>query len=308
MELLTQGLEEMLTLKDVGILTGKSEGFLKSKIASGELKKYDKYGNLLGNPIQTKGFFKLKNIKQLFPLNQETKRAVPIRKCGEDYALVDIKPKEIIKIKEGDIDSLRKLGNKKFDVCLVAPQINLAELTKPFKFTKNIKENELFLQHSFEWVDKIYSLLTDNGSLLIHHIPRWLPYYATHLNNRMIFKYWIAINSFETYTKDMFNSFATGILFMVRKNERFIINTVREPHKKCIYCGEILKDYGGKKHLMHTKGAALSDVWKFTNQINSVDKDGNYKMPPPLFKRLINLTCTPNSKVLLAPYNGVIKL
>lgn len=308
MNLLIKDLEKMLTLKDVGILTGKSEGFLKSKIASGELKKYDKYGNVLNNPIQTKGFFKLEEIKQIFDINQERKDVLSIKMSGEDYVKVDVKPKEIIKVRENSIAYLEKLRKNKFDVCLMSPQISLLELTKPFKFTDNVQGNSLFLKKLFEWVDKIYPLLTDNGSLLIHHIPRWLPYYASHLDGRMVFKYWITINSFEMHAINMFNPISTGILFMIKKNERFVINTIRESHKKCIYCGEVLKDYGGKKHLMHKKGAALSDVWKFTNQNNSIGKDGEYRMPAHLFKRLINLTCTPNSIVLLAPYNGVIKL
>jgi site-specific DNA-methyltransferase (adenine-specific) len=43
---------------------------------------------------------------------------------------------------------------------------------------------------------------------------------------------------------------------------RLNIDAARLPHAYCAACGNTLKDWGGKKHLMNPRGAAISDVWR----------------------------------------------
>ena len=39
------------------------------------------------------------------------------------------------------------------------------------------------------------------------------------------------------------------------------MNDVRKPYQRCKCCGNTVKDYGGKTHLMEMRGARVSDVW-----------------------------------------------
>lgn len=308
MDSLVKGCESMLTLKDVGILTDKSEGFIKSKIANGVLIKYDKFGKPLADPIKYKGFFKIPDVKKVFNIDPDLKKLDQPNynnKC--EYEEKDICPKEIIKIAQPDLcEKLESLNDKRFDVCIAAFDINPKEFPVPFKLENNSETHRKF-EETYSIIERMSNLLTDNGSLLIYDTPRRLPYYAVRLAHKLVFKYWIAIHTFDIRGEGMFNPATTGILFMVNKNERFVINTIREPHKKCRYCKEILKDYGGKKHLMHKKGAALSDVWKFM-EIGHQGIHETHKISKAVLERVINLTCTNNSSVLLASLNEKNKL
>jgi site-specific DNA-methyltransferase (adenine-specific) len=85
---------------------------------------------------------------------------------------------------------------------------------------------------------------------------------------KMIFKYWIALDIDDAPRGDFLKPAHQGLLLFTKssatKTARFQLNTsaVRIPHGHCVACGLNLKDWGGKKHLMNPKGAALSDVWR----------------------------------------------
>ncbi len=296
--------EKMLTLKDVGILTGKSEGFIKSKIAKGLLIKYDKLGKPLVDPIKHKGFFKLVDIKKVFDMEPDlNKLTEPSCNQNTKYEEIDISPQKIIRVAQPNLyKKLEDINNMRFNVCIAAFDITPEELLLPFRFEDNSEALQR-IRESCQAIEKMSGLLTDNGSLLIYDAPKWLPYYAVHLANELVFKYWIANRTFDIRGSGIFDPVAMGMLLMVKKNENFVINTIREPHKKCRYCKELLKDYGGKKHLMHQKGAALSDVWKFMDT-GSQDVNKIHTMPKAVLKRATNLLCRDDSHLLLVKVNG----
>lgn len=302
--------ERWFTLKQVAILTDKSEGHIKSKIAKGILKKYDSHGNILSNPIQSRGFFKASDIKEVFSLELDLSKLNKVVHNNRPYLEEDIQPKVIVRLDESNLFAeLKKLEDKQFDVCIASISFKLSEIGEPFRFNERLSLNKKYLKLSFSWMDKVQNLLTNNGSFLIYHIPTWLPYYACYLADKMVFKYWISVHTFTLEKVGMFNPTSTGVLFMVKKNSGFIINTLREPHTRCKYCGEMLKDYGGKKHLMHQGGAALSDVWKtlLINDYRKNNSEDNYQISSLLLKRLINLTCNENSRLLLLSLKKEVK-
>ncbi len=297
-----------LTLKQVTMFTAKSEGFIKSKISRGQLNKYDKSGRLLDNPVQNKGFFRATEVKALFGDSSHIRKdqGYSSQKTKSDFRK-NIRPKNITKLCSNDLlQGITELKNHEFDVCIADLACELNDLLNPFKFGEHKNANNKYLAKAFKCIDEMSSLISQNGSLLIHSVPVWLPYYATHLNDRFVFKYWISIHEFDLHVENKFAPVSSGVLFMAKANKGVIINTVREPHSKCIYCGDMLKDYGGKKHLMHEAGAALSDVWKTSldNRASEEQLNKNYHMPSSLLNRLINLTCSENSSLLLAPYDG----
>lgn len=57
-----------------------------------------------------------------------------------------------------------------------------------------------------------------------------------------------------------------GIGLYYRDDKAYkLVKNFRVPHSKCSFCGDYLKDWGGKKHLMHQEGSVVSDVWKHLN-------------------------------------------
>src|SRR5262249_36826816 len=65
----------------------------------------------------------------------------------------------------------------------------------------------------------------------------------------------------------------------------------------CRACGDTLKDWGGKSHLMNPAGVALSDVW-MDFIVSAADR-----MPAEVFERILQLTKRESRKrlLLLAP-------
>lgn len=105
-----------------------------------------------------------------------------------------------------------------------------------------------------------------SGLLFVYGEPDVAPYYGREIEQSIhkkdfAFKYYIAV---KTLPKNERNGLgrAHKALILHAPRDAFKISKVRIPHSFCKACGQNVRDWGGKKHLMHPQGAALSDVWK----------------------------------------------
>ena len=110
--------------------------------------------------------------------------------------------------------------------------------------------------------------LKDGGLLFIQGRPESLPEIGVYLDGRLTFKYWIAVESAMKPTRGL-PSVHRGVLLFC-KGTKFDINRVRFPHQYCAHCGRTLKDWGGKTHLMHPEGSAISDVWTGCDALDTI--------------------------------------
>lgn len=114
-------------------------------------------------------------------------------------------------------------------------------------------------------VDAAIPALKESGLLFIQGIPENLPEIGVYLDRRLRFKYWIVVESLLRQPGiaevPPLPSVHAAIL-MFAKGEHFSISRLRFSHRYCRACGRSLRDWGGKSHLMHPDGVALSDVWK----------------------------------------------
>lgn len=200
-------------------------------------------------------------------------------------------------VRSHELDILRQ-SNEIFDVILVLPQLDRATKGKSFKF--HPEEHFEYLSKIYEWLDVSYSHLDKYGSMLVYDIPQWLPYFAKHLHSRMIFKYWITIKNPTSKIGTIFPSFHEGVILFVNNKTNFTLNTVRYPHIFCSQCKDYLADWGGKKHLRHSYGSVISDVWDDREDFI----DDEYGLAPHTLARFLELTCESNFRVLLAAYDG----
>lgn len=143
--------------------------------------------------------------------------------------------------------------------------------------------------------------LKPDGLLFIQGLPEHLPAIGVYLDSRLRFKYWIAVESLPRQIRAGLPSVHAGIL-MFAKGERFHINRVRVPHEACKACGRTLRDWGGKAHLMHPEGSALSDVWRH------LPRADNYTgLSEAIFETLLKLvTPAQSSSPDNHHWNGVI--
>ncbi len=126
-------------------------------------------------------------------------------------------------------------------------------------------------------------VLKYGGVLFVQGIPGVLPELGVFLEQYLIFKYWLAIESIPIETTRLPSVHAAVMLFS-KGNGRFNVKRVRLPHQYCRACQRTLKDWGGKAHLMHPDGYVVSDV------IKDLPLADNYsQISQPLFELLLNM-------------------
>lgn len=146
-------------------------------------------------------------------------------------------------------------------------------------------------------------VLQSGALLFVYGTPRELPLWGRRLEAfhehgaRMAFKYWIALDLDDAPRGLSLKPTHLGLLLFQKLEARRKSPTpfpldpseVRVPHLKCAACGKSLKDWGGKKHLMNPKGAALSDVWRELTRRRIRD----HIAPDVILERIAGLTPSP---------------
>ncbi|NKQ35967.1 MAG: site-specific DNA-methyltransferase [Chloroflexi bacterium] len=133
------------------------------------------------------------------------------------------------------------------------------------------------------YLDEAVRVLKQGGVLFIQGLPCYLAEVGVFLDKRLTFKYWFAFESDVVATTGLPTVHA-GVLLFVKGNGRFNIKRTRLPHQYCRACGRTLKDWGGKSHLMHPDGYAVSDV------IKDLPPANNYsQISRPVFDLLLSL-------------------
>jgi DNA modification methylase len=131
-------------------------------------------------------------------------------------------------------------------------------------------------EKSVELLSRTVSALRAGGLLFVygppHHLATWGAYLSSYQTAEasLTFKYWITLEIDDAPRNGTLKPASLGLLLYLKgKGEGqplppFHLNTstVRVPHARCAACGESLKDWGGKKHLMNPLGTSLSDVWR----------------------------------------------
>jgi DNA modification methylase len=163
---------------------------------------------------------------------------------------------------------------------------------------------------------EIVRVLSVGGWLFVYGTPEELPFWALGLAkigpeakspvspspsegerevpSRMVFKYWIALDLDDTPPGKSLKPSHQGVLMFVKEpvkrkgwpGPRLNIDAARLPHAFCAACGNTLKDWGGKKHLMNPRGAAIADVWRGLTRHALRDN----LIPDEVLQRLILLT------------------
>jgi len=118
-------------------------------------------------------------------------------------------------------------------------------------------------------LDECGRVLKNGGLLFVQGCPDYLPELGVYLDQRLDFKYWIAIESTMQHRDNGLPSVHAAVLLFTKGNERFNVKRTRFPHQYCTFCKRTLKDWGGKAHLMHPDGYVISDVWKDLPQLDN---------------------------------------
>ena len=200
------------------------------------------------------------------------------------------------------IEIMKKIPNSSIDMTFADPPFNL---NKKYNNYKDKKINQDYIAWCENWLTEMVRVTKPTGSILVHNIPKWLIYFANHLNKIAFFKHWVAWDSMSIPLGKTLLPAHYGILFYTKSQKDFKFNELRSPHKKCPHCGEMIKDYGGKKDQINPYGTLLSDVWGDIHRIRHGSRRDKHpcQLPEPLLERLILMT-TNEKDIVLDPFIG----
>jgi site-specific DNA-methyltransferase (adenine-specific) len=161
---------------------------------------------------------------------------------------------------------------------------------------------------SHDLLTEALRVLQPGGLLFLYGSPAELPGWGEYLLTapevveQVVFKYWIALDLNEQPRDGFLLPTHQGLLlFMKRDPARKTLppfqihtNEVRVPHRDCTACGENVKDWGGKKHLINPLGAAPSDVWRDLPRRPLTDDE----IPADVLQRIAKLAGVKSEEVL----------
>jgi site-specific DNA-methyltransferase (adenine-specific) len=211
--------------------------------------------------------------------------------------------KYLNKVIQGDcLELFKKISDNSIDVTFADPPFNLKKKYNSHRDSLELKE---YLSWCEKWINEMVRVTKPTGSIFIHNIPKWLTFYAAHLNKIADFKHWI---SWDAPTAPMGKTLQPshyGILFYAKDTKQNKFYEIRYPHKRCRKCGYLHKDYGGKKAGLHPFGPLVSDVWTDIHRVkhNKYRDEHPCQLPIHLLERVI-LMSTDEGDIVLDPFLG----
>ena len=191
-------------------------------------------------------------------------------------------------VSKDSIDEVRH-----YDVVLLRlPNINMKRYGKPMpksEFKKSPLHGVCCLACD------LASNVRDGTKILVMGNPLILPYIHGCLERHLKYRTWIAVKTTDKgdYDSPLSNGH-DGILVYTKGEGGMEHSVMRVRYEYCKSCDKTVKDYGGKKHLYHEYGTALSDVWKDF----SVSRTDEF--PKRVIKRVRDLfSVNPNKSMLV---------
>jgi site-specific DNA-methyltransferase (adenine-specific) len=275
-----------------------------------------------GSEVTLKKIFREKNRFRLQPANPSVKpiftkelviqgKVISVLKNFEEKSKIVEIPQKIEKYSKlplnqiicGDaIEIMKKIPANSIDMTCADPPFNLSKKYSNYKDERTAQD---YISWCEKWLTEMVRITKSTGSILVHNIPKWLIYFASHLNKITFFKHWIAWDSMGAPLGKTLLPSHYGILFYTKSQKDFKFHELRSPHKKCRKCGEMIKDYGGKKSQINPYGTLLSDVWTDIHRIRHNTRRDPHpcQLPEPLLERLI-LMITDENDTVLDPFIG----
>ena len=209
----------------------------------------------------------------------------------------------INQIIHGDcLEVMRQIPSDSVDITFADPPFNLK---KKYNTYEDYRDEDAYLDWCREWLFEMVRITKPSGSIFVHNIPKWLTYYAGFLNEFATFRHWIAWDAPTAPMGKTLQPSHYGILFYAKNPKENKFYEIRYPHKRCRKCGYLLKDYGGKKKILHPFGPLVSDTWSDIHRIrHNKHRDAHpCQLPVHLLERLI-LMSTDEGDVILDPFIG----
>jgi site-specific DNA-methyltransferase (adenine-specific) len=133
-----------------------------------------------------------------------------------------------------------------YDQVIINTYFEISDLTNTALFTKN----NVYIKKTISMIESYAEKLKDGGLLFIYGLPKFLPYFSTHLSRvelngyKYLFKNWIGLDNNLSDNYNMIKNSHIGLLMYLKTKSikhptPFYLNTkeVRVPYTNCKACG-----------------------------------------------------------------------
>jgi len=158
------------------------------------------------------------------------------------------------------LDALNRVEDGSVDLIFADPPFNLNKFYNA-NVNDNLSENE-YLEWCYAWLELSVQKLKNGGSFYLWNIPKWNTHFAAFLNSKLSFKNWIAVDFKASMPiKGKLYPAHYSLLYYVKGKKPNSFFPDRKAIETCGNCYKDLKDYGGYKSKLNSKGISLSDIW-----------------------------------------------
>lgn len=204
------------------------------------------------------------------------------------------------------MDVLPLINNEVVDTVFADPPFNLGK--EYGERTQDNRSDEEYLAWCERWISECIRVLKPGGTFFLYNLPRWNVLLGACLSRQgMEFRHWIAVelNARLPIPGRLYPSHYSLLYYTKGKPKTF--RRIRTPIQTCRHCGGEIKDYGGHRDAMNSKGVNLKDIWMDIPPVRhwkfkSKNRRAN-ALSTKLLSRVVEMSTVPG-ELILDPFGG----
>ncbi len=192
------------------------------------------------------------------------------------------------------------------DTVFADPPFNLGK--RYGKNSNDLRSEDDYLKWCKEWVAESVRTIKPGGAFFLYNLPRWNVLLGSYLAEiGMDFKHWIAVEmSASLPIPGRLHPSHYSLLYYTKGKPK-TFRRIRTPIQICRHCGGEVKDYGGHRDTMNSKGVSLKDVWTDIPPVRhwkfkSKERRAN-ALSTKILDRVVEMSTEPGDLVL-DPFGG----
>lgn len=219
-------------------------------------------------------------------------------------------PRNIIKYKNGllfcceAIDFLESVKSEIADIIFIDPPFNLGkEYGSRSKKDDHVEESD-YIYFINNVIDNSIRILKPGGALYFYHIPKWALVFGAYMQDKILFRHWIAVSMKNGFVRGKYLYPAHYALLYFTKGNPDIFQRPKISPSTCRHCGKLVKDYGGYKKYIKD-GINLSDFWEDLSPVrhNKYKSRSSNELPLELLRRVVTISGKKKG-ILVDPFVG----
>ncbi len=206
---------------------------------------------------------------------------------------------------EDALEFLSKIEDNTAVIVFLDPPFNLGKKYCSKNSKLDSKPEEIYEKWLRDVLKESSRILKPGGTLYLYHIPKWAMRLGSYLEEFLKFHHWIAISMKNGFVRGNNLYPAHYSLLMYTKGDPKFFNRPKLAPTRCRHCNELIKDYGGYKSIIESKGINLSDFWDDVYPVRHQNKKyrSANELPEIILNRIVSISGNENS-LFVDPFVG----